>query len=74
MRTRKKIGAPRCAHHVVNVSDLDCAFVSFQDATGRDLLSVNFDRLADKRPMINVNAIGQNGDAHAGFTLFDLVA
>jgi len=74
MRTRKRTGAPRCAHHIVNVSQLDCAFVSFQDATGRDLLSVNFDRLADKQPMINVNTAGPNGSAHAGFVLFDLVA
>jgi len=70
----KKEKSPRVGRKTVVLSDYDLHHTSFVNKEGRELLTIDFDRLADGKPQLSVQVIGVDGNLQSSNTLFDLDA
>lgn len=63
---------PRVGRQTIVLSDFDLLDVSFVNKQGRELLSVDFDRIADSKPQLTVRTLDAEGNLQSANTLFDL--
>lgn len=70
----KKEKGPRVGRKIIVLSDYDLHHTSFVNKDGRELLTIDFDRLADGKPQLSVQVMGPRGDLQSSNTLFDLDA